>query len=77
MRLETSRYLKAPRKTKEPNQWREIEISEDVLRDALEYALGIVHKKMLRREYIERVIVGQPVNGVYPLSVAISKRKEE
>lgn len=76
MRLETSKYLE-PSKKKSTNQWREIEVSEDILKSALEYALGIVHKKMLRSEYIDRVLVGPPVNGVYPLSVAILKRKEE
>lgn len=70
MQLEKSKYLKEP---KQPNQWREIEISEDMLRDALEYVLSN-YKKKLRSEHIERVLVGPPVNGVYPLSVAIVRK---
>lgn len=71
MSLENSRYAKA--KAKEKNPWREVEISEG----NLIAALSCLPVKLLKKdEYIERLIVGEPVNGVYPLSVAIVKRKE-
>lgn len=61
---------------KEPNPWREVYIHEDNLRMALEYALRI-STQLKGSEEVERVLVGEPVNGVYPLSVAIIKRKED
>lgn len=71
MSLEKSKWARPPRKK---NQWREIEISEDILRDAITIAL-LTYKKILRTEEIERVIVGEPSKtGVYSLSVAVSKK---
>ncbi len=75
MRLSNSKYL-SPAEKKESNQWREIEVSEDILKDALTYTLSNL-KVLKRSEHIERVLVGEPKNGVYPLSVAILKRKED
>lgn len=73
MSLEKSKY--ASRKKAEPNPWREVPVSESNLIDGLTYAMRI-HRQLNASEVIERVIVGEPVNGVYPLSVAIIKRKE-
>lgn len=61
---------------KEPNPWREIPIHEDNLRMALEYALRMT-TQLKGSEEVERVLVGEPVNGVYPLAVAIIKKKED
>lgn len=70
MKFENSRYIKKP-----PNPWREIVISEANLIVALEYALRqTTHIKP--REIIERVIVGEPVNGQYPLSIAVVKKED-
>lgn len=73
MRLKDSKYL-APKK--KPNQWKEILIHESNLIVALEYALRQT-TQLKPSEIIERVLVGEPANGVYPLSVAIKKGKEE
>lgn len=75
MRLETSKYLKAPTKKKQSNPWREVPISESNLIAALEYAMRQT-TQLKASEVIERVIVGEPANGIYPLSVAILERKE-
>ena len=74
MSLETSRYLKKPKKLK--NNWREVQLSEANLIDALTYALKI-HTVLKASERIERVIVGEPLDGVYPLSVAIIRKEEK
>jgi len=73
MSLGNSKYL---RKKKLPNPWREIVVNETILIPALEYILHqTTHLKT--SEKIERVIVGEPVAGQYPLGVAIVKRKED
>lgn len=73
MSLGNSRYLK-PRPKK--NTWREHIISESNLIVALEYALRqSTHLKP--SEKIEKVIVGEPHSGQYPLSVSIIKVKED
>lgn len=72
MDLTQSKYL---RKKKETNPWREVLVSESNLIVALEYAMRQT-TQLKRSEHIERLIVGEPSEGVYPLSVAI-KRKEE
>lgn len=72
MKSSQSKY--ASRKT-EPNPWREILIHESNLIAALEFAMTM-STELKKSEEIERLIVGEPVNGVYPLSVAIVKRKE-
>lgn len=70
MSLSTSKYLK---KVPKKNPWREVNISESNLIVALEYAMRqTTHLKP--SEKIERVIVGEPLNGSYPLSVAIVSR---
>lgn len=76
MDLKDSKYL-VPKKSKkkEANPWRELAISETNMIVAMEYALRQT-THLARDEVIERVIVGEPANGVYPLSVAIIKRKE-
>jgi ribonuclease HII len=78
MRLKDSKYL-APKKRpqqKESNPWKEILIHESNLIVALEYAMRQT-TQLKPSEIIERVLVGEPANGVYPLSVAIKKGKEE
>lgn len=72
MSLEKSKYA-TKRKVKEPNPWREVEIHESNLIPALEYSLRMT-TQLKGSEEIERVLVGEPVNGVYPLSVAIIKK---
>lgn len=72
MSLANSKYAKVK---KPPNQWREIEIHESNLILALEFALRQT-TQLKPSEKIERIIVGEPANGIYPLSVAILKRKE-
>lgn len=72
MRSEKSRYVK---KATAKNQWHEIPIHESNLIVALEYAMRQT-TQLKPSEVIERVLVGEPLNGVYPLSVAIHKRKE-
>lgn len=72
MRLEKSKYLA---KKKETNPWKEIPVHESNLIVALEFAMRQT-TQLRPSESIERVIVGEPANGVYPLSVAIIKRKE-
>lgn len=74
MKSEQSKYARKKPKP-EPNPWREVPISESNLIDALTYAMRI-HRQLTATEVIERVIVGEPAAGVYPLSVAIIKRKE-
>lgn len=75
MRLEKSKYLALPET--EQNNWREILLSEDMLISALTSVLSTQTLRVLKRnERIERVIVGEPANGVYPLSIAIIKGKE-
>lgn len=70
MKFENSRYAK-----KLPNPWREVIISESNLIIALEYALRqTTHIKP--REIIERVIVGEPISGQYPLSIAVVKKED-
>lgn len=73
MSLKNSRYV---RKETAKNQWSELPLSEDVLIDAATYALRL-RGLMIDDDTIERVIVGEPAKGIYPLSVAILKRKEE
>lgn len=75
MSLEKSKYASRKKAKVDPNPWREVPISEDVLVDALTFAMRI-HTQLRPSEVIERVIVGEPAAGVYPLSVAIVKRKE-
>ncbi len=77
MDLKDSKYL-VPKKVKKKdiNPWRELFISETNLIDALTYTLR-QHTHLKPSESIERVLVGEPVAGVYPLSVAIIKRKED
>lgn len=81
MRLEKSKYLSAPKpkkSLKSENYWKEVLVSETHLIAALESYLGQAMVKVLKRgERIERVLVGEPANGVYPLSVAILKGKED
>lgn len=73
MSLANSRYLK-PKTQRNP--WREVVISEANLIVALEYALRqTTHLKP--RETIERVIVGEPANGQYPLSIAVKRKEAE
>lgn len=71
MRSAQSKYAG---KKAEPNPWREIPIHEDNLKMALEYALTM-STQIKKSEEVERVLVGEPVNGVYPLSVAIIKKR--
>lgn len=73
MRSNESRYVKTKN---DGNQWREIPIHESNLVIALEFALRQT-TQLKASEVIERVIVGEPANGIYPLSVAILKKKEE
>lgn len=61
-------------KRNEPNPWHEIDIHESNLIVALEYALRQT-RQLKGSEEIEKVLVGEPANGVYPLSVAIIKKK--
>lgn len=69
MKLENSKYLS---KSTEKNPWREVEISESMLIAALEFTtVPRLSLGLKKGEHIERVIVGEPINGVYPLSVAI------
>ena len=74
-----SKYVqeKLPHKVKsltKTNQWRETEISGDHLRDCIAPLL-----KQLRfvqsTEFVERVILSDPKDGVYKLTYAV-KRKE-
>lgn len=76
MSLEKSKYASRKPKVKvDPNPWREVPIHESNLIDALTYAMRMT-TQLKGSEVIERVIVGEPAAGVYPLSVAIVKRKE-
>lgn len=69
MGLEKSKYY---RQKKSPNQWTELQLSDDQLRDAIEWKLR--QMKMLKAsQIVERVIVGESSDHVYSLSVAISK----
>lgn len=73
MSLKNSKFSK---EKPQPNPWRELQIHESQLIVALEYALHqSTHLKS--SEQIERVLVGEPVNGVYPLSVAIIKKGDK
>lgn len=69
MSLEKSKYARK----KETNPWREIQIHESNLIQALEFSLRMT-TQLKGSEEIERVLVGEPVNGVYPLSIAIIKK---
>lgn len=72
MSLGNSRYVKKQKK----NPWREVVLSEAMLIEALTNTLRITtHLK--GTEKIERLIVGEPHAGQYPLSVAIVKTKED
>jgi hypothetical protein len=72
MSIGNSRYVKKPGK----NPWREVTLSESNLIAALTFVLRqTTHLKP--SEVIERLIVGEPVNGQYPLSVAIKKKEED
>lgn len=72
MSLEKSRWINVQT---EPNPWREIDVSQEILLNALDYILRQGMTKVLKKnEVIERVLVGEPVNGVYPLSIAIIKK---
>lgn len=71
MSLAKSKYAQ---KKNEPNPWREVPIHETNLIMALEYAMTI-STELKKSEEIERVLVGEPINGVYPLSVAIISKK--
>lgn len=77
MSLEKSKYAaksaKKPKPTKDVNPWKEVLVSESNLIAALEYSMTM-STQLKRSEEIERVIVGEPVAGVYPLSVAIRKK---
>ena len=76
MSLEKSKYAAKsakPKKAKDVNPWKEILVSESNLIMALEYAMTM-STQLKKSEEIERVIVGEPVAGVYPLSVAIRKK---
>lgn len=73
MDLTASKYLRKP---KEKNPWREVLISESNLIVALEFAMRQT-TQLKRSEHITHLIVGEPSNGSYPLTVAILKRKEE
>lgn len=81
MKLEQSKYLRAPKLKKSlqsENNWKEVHLSETHLIAALESYLSQAMTKVLKRgERIERVLVGEPSNGVYPLSIAILKGKED
>lgn len=73
MSLKQSKFAKEKAK---PNPWKEIPIHESNLIDALSYSLKFSgHLKS--SEEVERVLVGEPVNGVYPLSVAIIKKGDK
>lgn len=73
MSLEKSKWITETPDEGETNPWREYEVSESNLIDALSYTLSNL-KVLKRTEHIERLLVGEPVNGVYPLSVAITKK---
>lgn len=73
MSLKNSKFAKEPA---QPNPWREIPIHESNLIMALEYALRM-STQLKPSEEIERVLPGEPVNGVYPLSVAIIKKGDK
>lgn len=73
MSLKNSKFAKEKVK---PNPWKEISIHETNLIVALEYALRMT-TQLKASEEIERVLVGEPVNGVYPLSVAIIKKGDK
>lgn len=73
MSLAKSKFLKEKVK---PNPWKEIQIHETNLIDALSYAMRI-STQLKPSEEIERVLVGEPINGVYPLSVAVIKKGDK
>lgn len=74
MALEKSKFARKKPSAKEPNQWREVKISEEILKSALEYILRYSVLKILKRgEMLERVIVSEATDHTYSLSVAISK----
>jgi len=75
MSLKKSKWASKPKREK-ANPWREVKISEDILISALEYAFRMT-TTIKPSERIERVLVGEPYNGIYPLSVAIKNGKEE
>lgn len=77
MKFENSRYAKSLVKParKRKNPWREVVLSEANLIDGLTFTLR-QHTVLKPSEVIERVIVGEPVNGQYPLSVSIVNKKE-
>ncbi len=75
MSLEQSKWIQ-PTTDEVGNPWREYEVSESNLIDALTYTLSNL-KVLKRTEIIERLLVGEPVNGVYPLSVAIIKKGDK
>lgn len=72
MALEKSKFTR--KKKPEPNQWREIKVSEEMLRSALEYWFKYsTPRVLLRSEMIEKVIVSEVSDHTYSLSVAIKK----
>lgn len=73
MSLKNSKFAK---EKPQPNPWREVLIHESNLIPALEYAMRM-STQLKASEEIERVLVGEPVNGVYPLSVAIIKKGDK
>lgn len=74
MALEKSKFARKKPSAKEANQWREVKISEEILKSALEYILRYSVLKILKRgEMLERVIVSEATDHTYSLSVAISK----
>lgn len=72
MSLEKSKYFK--KKKPEPNQWIERTISEANMTAALAQFL-VQMSDIPRTKDIERIVVGDLANGLYPLAV-LTRGKE-
>lgn len=79
MSLADSKFLKkvdpGDRKKKSPpNQWKETTISEGMLRDLLAPWLSQLRFVAADQE-VERIVIGEAVNGLYPLTFSVNKEK--
>jgi hypothetical protein len=65
MSLKNSKFL--PK-----TEWKELVLSEDILKDALNHAPRL-YQILKSNEYIDKVVVGECVGGQYSLTVQIRK----
>lgn len=68
MSLETSKYATKVKKKSEPSEWLDKTISEENMTAAL--AQFLVQMSIIpKTKDIERIVVGDLANGLYPLAV--------